>query len=260
MRRILLAVALLLGTASPVAAQSNDVRVRLYWLQPPESLRLVARPGEARLRRCSPCQDVPAAESFDIKAVGNQVEVKATSAGKPATWQGQSVEVEGAYRLEVPGGAALRLPYPLFLRAHHDQLLLTVALPMEDYVAGVLAGESSGFSSVESLKAMAVAARSYAARFRGRHQAEGFDFCDTTHCQDLRLTAVTPRLQEATAATEGEMMWYEAAGGYLLPPAMWRHEAGAGRTCARPTFASRQTASAWRGTRASGSRKSAGPS
>ncbi len=208
MRRILL-VALLMGVASPVVAQSNDVRVRLYWLQPPKALRLVAKPGEVRLRRCSPCQDAPAAETFDIKAVGNQVEVQAASAGRPASWQGESVEVEGRYGIEVVGQATVRLPYPLFIRAHHDQLLLTVVLPMEDYVAGVLAGESSGFSSAESLKAMAVTARSFAARFRGRHQGEGFDFCDTTHCQDLRLTAVTPRLQEASAATEGEMVWYE---------------------------------------------------
>ncbi len=208
MRKLFLA-ALVLAAATPAAAQSNDVRVRLYWLQAPPGVRLLAKPGEARLRQCSPCQDAPSADSFDVKALGNQVEVQTPSEGKPPAWQGQSVEVEGVYRIEVPGQAGLRLAYPLFIRAHHDQLLLTIALPVEDYVAGVLAGESSGFSSVESLKAMVVVARSYAARFRGRHQAEGFDFCDTTHCQDLRLTAVTPRLQEAAQATEGELLWYE---------------------------------------------------
>ncbi len=209
MKKLWLAAALALAAAMPAAAQSNDVRVRLYWLQAPPTVRLVPKPGEARLRQCSPCQDAPSGDTFDVKALGNQVEVQTASAGKPPAWQGQSVEVEGIYRIEVPGQSALRLVYPLFIRAHHDQLLLTVALPVEDYVAGVLAGESSGFSSVESLKAMAVVARSYAGHFRGRHQAEGFDFCDTTHCQDLRLTGVTPRLQEAAQATEGELLWYE---------------------------------------------------
>ena len=237
MKRLVL-LSLFLGAAIPAAAQpkalsevkgSNDLRVRLYWLQAPPSLRLVAKPGEARVRLCSPCKDAPPADSFGVKAVGNQVEVRAATA--PA-WQGQSIEVEGVYRLEVPGQAALRLAYPLFIRAHHDQLLLTIAQAMEDYVAGILAGESSGFSSAESLQAMAVTARSYAARFRGRHQSEGFDFCDTTHCQDLRLTAVTPCLEEAAEATEGELLWYEGE-----PAAAFYHRHCGGTTEAGRFFA-----------------------
>ncbi|MDX2152034.1 MAG: SpoIID/LytB domain-containing protein [Bryobacteraceae bacterium] len=85
----------------------------------------------------------------------------------------------------------------------------TVALSREDYVAAVLAGEVGAFKSDESLKAMAVAIRTYSARFMGRHRAEGFDFCDTTHCQDLRLAAVTDRLRRLTAATANELLWYE---------------------------------------------------
>lgn len=87
----------------------------------------------------------------------------------------------------------------------------TIRMPMEEYVAGVLAGEASTMQSPESLRAMAVAARTYAAKFRGRHRREGFDFCDTTHCQDLRISAVTDRVREAAAATEGELLWYRGA-------------------------------------------------
>src|SRR5438874_1571512 len=74
---------------------------------------------------------------------------------------------------------------PLDIAAGDGRLLLTLHMPLEEYVAGVLAGESSIFKSDEALKAMAVAARTYAVRHTGRHRAEGFDFCDTTHCQDL---------------------------------------------------------------------------
>src|SRR5207248_4534550 len=49
----------------------------------------------------------------------------------------------------------------------------TQGLPLERYVAGVLAGESSVFRSPEAQKAMAVAARTYAVRLRGRHKSEG---------------------------------------------------------------------------------------
>lgn len=84
-----------------------------------------------------------------------------------------------------------------------------VELPLERYVAAVLAGESGVFQSDEALKAMSVAARTYAMRLRGRHSNEGFDFCATTHCQRLDLRAVTPRLESIAAETAGEMLWFE---------------------------------------------------
>jgi stage II sporulation protein D len=86
-----------------------------------------------------------------------------------------------------------------------------IALSMGEYVAAVLAGEANGFGSMESLKAMAVAVRSYAQANRGRHAREGFDFCDTTHCQDYRGVAVGPRVKEAASATTGEVLWHGGA-------------------------------------------------
>ena len=85
----------------------------------------------------------------------------------------------------------------------------TVTLPLERYVAAVLAGEAATFRSEEALQARAVAARTYAVRLRGRHAAEGYDFCSTTHCQHIEPQSITPRLEQAAAATMGEMLWYE---------------------------------------------------
>ena len=117
----------------------------------------------------------------------------------------------GAIELEAPGTGRLRIEGPLDLRVQDGSLRLTLHMPMEEYVAGVLAGESSIFKSTEALKAMAVTARTYAVRHRGRHRGEGFDFCDTTHCQDLRLAARSPRMRAAAEATEAEILWYEGA-------------------------------------------------
>ena len=83
----------------------------------------------------------------------------------------------------------------------------TLDMPVERYVAAVLAGESSTFRSDEALKAMAVAARSYGLAIRGRHAGEGFDVCATTHCQRVEPAAVTPRIEAAVAATAGELLW-----------------------------------------------------
>ena len=82
-------------------------------------------------------------------------------------------------------------------------------IPLERYVAGVVAGEGSVFRSDEALRAMAVAARTYAVRMRGRHAAEGFDLCDTTHCQRLQLDGITARISAAALDTAGELLWFE---------------------------------------------------
>jgi stage II sporulation protein D len=80
---------------------------------------------------------------------------------------------------------------------------------MEEYIAGVLAGETGNFKSDEALKAMAVAARTFAVHFGSRHALDGFDFCDTTHCQDLRISGVSARLRKIADSTAGEILWYD---------------------------------------------------
>ena len=89
-----------------------------------------------------------------------------------------------------------------------------VDLPIELYVRAVLAGESSVFQSAEALKAMAVAARTYAVKTRRRHAAEGFDFCDTTHCQRLELDNIGSRLRDAASETAGELLWYRGTPAF----------------------------------------------
>jgi stage II sporulation protein D len=82
-------------------------------------------------------------------------------------------------------------------------------VPLEKYVAAVLASESGNFESEEALKAMAVAVRSYALHFRDRHREAGFDFCDTTHCQDLRHGSPSERTIRAAEETAGQLLWYD---------------------------------------------------
>jgi stage II sporulation protein D len=83
-----------------------------------------------------------------------------------------------------------------------------VTMELEDYVAAVIAGEAGGFKSMEALKAMAIAARTFARSNLGRHRAQGYDLCETTHCQDLRLSAVNARHRAAAEATSGVILWY----------------------------------------------------
>jgi len=111
--------------------------------------------------------------------------------------------------MNATGEPPMRVDFPIEIRASAGHLLVTALMPMEEYIAGVLAGETGNFKSEEALKAMAIAARTYAMHFGSRHALEGFDFCDTTHCQDLRITGIDAHFRSIADATAGEVLWYD---------------------------------------------------
>jgi stage II sporulation protein D len=80
-------------------------------------------------------------------------------------------------------------------------------MPLEEYVLGVLGGEASDLHSAGARKAMAVAARTFAQKLRGRHAEDGYDFCATTHCQSFRPQLATDALRSAQSETAGEFLW-----------------------------------------------------
>jgi SpoIID/LytB domain protein len=103
-------------------------------------------------------------------------------------------------------------------------------LPLETYVARVLAGEAAHDSPPAALDALAITVRSYALANRSRHRADGFDLCDQTHCQVVRAaTAVTDR---AAGRTAGRVLVHDGApasiyytascgGRTEIPSAVW---------------------------------------
>ncbi len=56
-------------------------------------------------------------------------------------------------------------------------------IDIEQYLKGVVPREIPSSSPSEALKAQAVAARSYAYSSLSKHSREGYNLCDTTHCQ-----------------------------------------------------------------------------
>jgi SpoIID/LytB domain protein len=103
-------------------------------------------------------------------------------------------------------------------------------IPLETYVARVLAGEAARDSPPAALEALAIAIRTFAVVNRGRHNADGFDVCDQTHCQVVRTA--TPVTERAVMATAGRVLmlrgvpvpiYYSAScGGQTeIPSAVW---------------------------------------
>ena len=187
-----------LALAGVASAQSGkDVSVRVFSTQRVDLVRVTAGAGDT-VRRCPTC----AAEVFT-----GGMEVKAGA----GVW----VQLSGQMTMEA-GGRRATAAGKWLISEGKDGLRVVVTLASERYVKAVLASETAGGEPVESLKALAVVARSFALS-GGRHLSDGYEFCDSTHCQAMRLGTVSKEIEAAVDETAGETLWFEGhrAEGYF---------------------------------------------
>ena len=82
-------------------------------------------------------------------------------------------------------------------------------IPLEMYVARVVAGEAEPAAPEASQQALAIAIRTFATANGRRHARDGFDLCDGTHCQVPRNATAATR--QAAFATAGHVLAFEGA-------------------------------------------------
>jgi stage II sporulation protein D (peptidoglycan lytic transglycosylase) len=113
------------------------------------------------------------------------------------------------------------------------RIVLTTA--SESAVASIVAAETSE-REPQALMALAVVVRTFMLSHPGRHTSEGFDFCDTTHCQlyrgehDLSDRIAEKAIVAAVSRTSGKDLRFEGAllegyytaacGGLTATPSM----------------------------------------
>jgi stage II sporulation protein D len=201
----LLTISLLPGI---LAADQQDpqYRVRLFWLHPPASIDIA--PSEEATSTVLPVLSFNECKDCRLR---NTLRLTAAAAGLVAGERFpqpmKHLHVQGIFQLRLPDGGWQELRGGLEVSSEGDALAITWIASRPDYLVAVLAGEAGGLAEQEALRAIAVAARSYAFASPARHAGEGFDFCDTTHCQNLRLAGRTNRLANAVADTRGELLW-----------------------------------------------------
>jgi stage II sporulation protein D (peptidoglycan lytic transglycosylase) len=82
-----------------------------------------------------------------------------------------------------------------------------ITVPLEVYVARVLAGEADPKAGDAAQQALAIAIRTYTLKNVDRHARDGYDLCDSTHCQVPRPS--TPTSRRAAMATVGRVLtWH----------------------------------------------------
>jgi stage II sporulation protein D len=110
--------------------------------------------------------------------------------------------------LSIPGKIRREFHGRLEVREQDGELLAIVKMDRENAVASIVAAESPPGAPLEARKAQAVVARSFLIGARYRH--EGFDFCDTTHCQFLREAPASGNLAaRAAEETRGLVVAYQ---------------------------------------------------
>ena len=209
MRRLFV---LLIGFVCLVQAASTQdigdqstVTVRLFSTQTARKITFIPLGAGAEIRFCPQCPQKKIDVPVRLEQINEQLYVTGIQqAQSPLTLRGAfRVRVEGSSQVENASGQWIVSTTNAGLR-----ILLTTST--EHYVMAALNGEAAPDEPIESLKAMAVVARTFARVNAHRHAAEGFDLCDSTHCQALHFGSRRPEVEEAVRTTTGETLWVGA--------------------------------------------------
>lgn len=92
-------------------------------------------------------------------------------------------------------------PGTLELTRTGGAFLLVATVPIEEYVAGVVQAEAGKDHWMEYYKLQAVSCRTYALANKRRHEGEGFEVCDGTHCQVFKGKNMQDSIRQAVALT-----------------------------------------------------------
>jgi stage II sporulation protein D len=243
---LLLLAPLLLAPAG--AGRAAPVRIGVFDLFKPQVVHARIASGESALLDCALAGRgaVAPGETIRIVLSSGQLDISITDRFGRIRRSFAATETrmipEGAATLELilPGKIKREMRGEITIApstgAARRSLKIIVAVDREAAVASICAAEAGNNREPELLKAMAVVVRTYMISHGARHDSEGFDFCDTTHCQlyrgeqDLTAEAASPTVAAAVGETAGEHLgfadraiesYYTAVcGGLTVTPRM----------------------------------------
>jgi stage II sporulation protein D (peptidoglycan lytic transglycosylase) len=206
MRRLLVFLIVFFGFVIMLSAQDapepNSVTVRLFSTYPVQEITFIPLGSNDEIRFCSQCPQEKIGDSTTWKKIDGELHML----GDPHVYK--QVQFQGAFRVRVEGSPQVETAAGQWVIRTTDtgiRTLLTTST--ERYVMATLSGEASPDEPFESLKAMAIVARTFALLNAHRHAAAGFGLCDNTHCQALRFGSVRSEIKQAVLATTGETLW-----------------------------------------------------
>ena len=200
MNKIIFFAAACLLTALPLSAKERKVRILLYSVNKPATITLTPEQGNVFLN------DKVLRTPVVIEAKGQ------LAAARGFAPPGKRSRVDAAGRgIWFSGGKSPRRLYKglIEITAEKGRLKIINTVPLEAYIASVVSAEAGDLSQTEAFKAQAVAARTYVLKHMGNHTRDGYNMCDSTHCQFFGgFGAVKASAQAAADFTRGEVVTY----------------------------------------------------
>jgi len=244
-----LALLALLTLPAHASDGAGSVRVGLFSLFKPEVIHARVAAGQGAILdtgTISGNRAIARDETIRIRLVSNHINITISdSLGRVRrslnTTQARIIPADlTTLELTIPGKMVRSVRGEVSVspreRRLHGSLNIVLATDRESAVASVVAAEIGSERSIEAVKALAVVVRTFMLSQKTRHSDEGFDFCDTTHCQlyrgeaDLSSEADSPVVANSVAATSGEFLsvanrplasyFTAVCGGLTATPAM----------------------------------------
>jgi len=255
---VLLILGMIAGLLCPAATSqtpqqnqqqdSQTVRIGVLSLFHPTELRLRPAAGSDLILELGGRRTTLAGNSYATITLseGSAIQVQFPENENAQSLHGTTMQVRSqsspdlqdsiSFWLEVPGKLRRQYTGTLEIRttsssaSPRQALEAVVTMPLEIAVVSIVQAESPANAVMESLKAQAVATRSFLAARQTSHV--DFDFCDTTHCQFLRSppSAASPAARAARATQGLVLTWHDDATAQdRTLPAMYARSCG-GRT------------------------------
>jgi len=211
---ILLLTCLSLRAAIPARGSSHAVTVAVFGLFRPERVDITTphnavvsiQSGAAEVKRV-----LGSGQRLQVECRGEQLEVKVFEHDQRLllTSSADAVRTEETVcTLSVPGRIQRDFSGRLEVVVRRDRLLPRVTVQEEVAVQQILRAEMAA-QELEALKAQAILVRSYLRTSTRRHQNDGYDFCDSTHCQFFTdFKTADDRFRQAAIATRGLVLTF----------------------------------------------------
>ena len=202
--RFLVAAILLLSAG---CAAEPVVTVGVFRSTKPESVRISCKSGFSVVTGSGSSFNIP--HTARISRSHSRIEVTVENA-TPRTVARMICRGNAGSPIKLSaGGGSAAFRGKLIVRIRDERLLILNEVALEDYVRGVVANEMNSAWPEEALIAQAIVARTVAVARLRRHNWEGFDLCDTTHCQVYRGAASETQATDAAVdATHGKVLTF----------------------------------------------------
>jgi len=186
-----------------LSVSANDaVRISVFWLYDIKTIRASAVDSEITIHRNNTGDDtaLPADQTLVVEFHDDNLNFRLVdqSGRTIQSWIDTSAILKGR---ELSGLVSLTIPGKI-TRSFRGQIRISTATntssspktgirvvletDKESAVAAITASEMpvrNGKSDLEALKSLTVVVRTFMASHQHRHESEGYDFCDSTHCQ-----------------------------------------------------------------------------